>query len=198
MTFATQLASAFTPIAGVYDDASVSRALTWAQSLVQGYCDQTFDVVLGDVVTVDPAPYRSAMLPQGPVLNVSQVQGLLPPAAGSTATGLVWTTLTNFAWASDTGLIYDTTGQPGVSWTGPSWPWIKRGLKVTYDHGYSVIPQGLVDVAARFAQQYLENPTLQMHRRVGDVEARFSGSAGVVINVLDKAILDRYTDVGVG
>jgi hypothetical protein len=37
-----------------------------------------------------------------------------------------------------------------------------------------------------------------MHRRVGDSEARFSGSAGVRVNELDKQILDNYVDIGVG
>lgn len=198
MTYSTQLAAAFTPIAAVYDDASVVRALSWAQSFVQGYCDQTFDLVTGDVVTIDPVSYRSAMLPQYPVVNVSKVEGLLPPAAGSSSTGFAWTTLSNYRWSSDTGLIYDTTGEPGVSWAGASWPWVKRGLRVTYDHGYATVPQGLVDVSCRVAQQYLENPTLQMVRRVGDTESRFSGSSGVVVNILDRAILDRYVDLGVG
>lgn len=193
MTFATQLAAAFTPIAAVYDSASVSRALSWSESFVQSYCDQTFDLVTGDVAVIDPKPYRTALLPQVPVVSVTSVQGLLP-VGGS---GFTWTALTNFAVVPSTGLIYDTTGEPGVSSSGPSWPWVPGGLKVTYDHGYATIPQPLVDAGCRFAQQYLENPALTMQRRTGDTEARYSGSVGLVLNQFDKRILDRYVDVGV-
>jgi hypothetical protein len=44
------------------------------------------------------------------------------------------------------------------SWTGFSWPWLAASLQVTFSHGFEEIPQGLINVACRFAQQYLENP----------------------------------------
>jgi hypothetical protein len=219
MTFASQLASAFTPIAAVYDQASITQALSVGQSAVENYCNQTFDLVTNDVVFIDPAGcsqanmawpwftgyepspaglmrYRYAMLPQVPVANVEMVQALLPPQ--SPGVGLVWTTLINWSFVSDTGLIYDTTGQPGTQWNlGASWPWLPGSLQVNYDHGYAVIPQDLINVAIRLAQQYLENPVLQLQRRVGDIEDRFSGSAGIPIHELDRRILDRYTDIGI-
>jgi len=197
MTFATQLAAAFTPIAAVYDGPSVTRALSEAQTFVESYCNRTFDLVTGETVYVSPQRYRSAQLPQYPVVNVTSVQGLLPPTTGSG--GLVWTDLPNFRFDADTGLIYDTTGEPGVTWTlCLSWPWLPFSLKVTYDHGYTTVPQALVDVACRLARQFLENPTSQMARKVGDTEDRFAGSKGVVLNQLDEIVLGRYTDVGIG
>ena len=194
MTFATQLSAAFTPIAGAYDNPSVGRALAWAQSFITEYCNQTFDLVTGDIAYVDPQQYRQALLPFVPVVSVSAVEGLLPAISGGP---LVWTALTNFAFVSETGLIYDTSGQPGVPVTTEalSWPWMPGSLKVTYTHGYSVIPSALIDAGCRLAQQYLENPTLKMQRRTGDQEGRFAGSSGVVLNRMDEAILGRYTDV---
>jgi hypothetical protein len=160
---------------------------------VEGYTGRTFDLVTGDVAVMDPHPHRRAMLPCYPVTAATAVQGYLPGPDG-----LTWTTLTNYAFVAETGLIYDTTGLPGVLSTScSSWPWLPGSLEVTYDHGYAVVPQGLVDVACRLAQQYLENPALQMQRRVGEQEGRFAGSAGVVITELDARILDRYTDVSV-
>lgn len=194
MTFATQLAAAFTPIGGAYDAPSVSRALSWAQSYVTEHCGREFDLVTGDVAFITPRAYRQALLPQFPVAAVTLVQGLLPAAVG----GLTWVTLTNYRFVSETGLIYDTTGEPGTTWNlGASWPHLPNSLQVTYDHGYSVIPQQLVDVACRLAQQYLENPALQMQRRTGDMEARYAGSVGVVLTQLDLRILDRYLDIGI-
>jgi hypothetical protein len=121
--------------------------------------------------------------------------GGVPPS------GMMWTPLINYAWTSDTGLIYDTTGQPGTSSTlGPSWPWLPASLKVTYDHGYSTIPTSLINVAVRFAQQYLENPALLLQREVGSFSERYAGNTGgvgIVINEFDKRIMDRYTSISI-
>jgi hypothetical protein len=195
VTFASQLSADFTPIAAVYDTPSVDRALSWAQSLVESYCNRTFDLVTGETVFISPTQYRTAMLPSFPVVNVTAVQALLPPTVGTG--GLAWTDLTNYRFVAETGLIYDTTGEPGTTWDlGLSWPWLPESLKVTYDHGYEPVPQALIDVACRFAQQYLENPAQMMQRRTGDQEGRYSGSKGVVFSELDLTILGRYMDAG--
>jgi hypothetical protein len=191
MTFASQIEAAFVPIASEYGDANTTRALTWAESFVQTYCDQQFDLAEDVTVYLDPKPYGQALLPQVPVAEVNSVQGWLPQAGG----GMGWTTLTNYKFVAETGLIYNTTGEPGTTWyvTGPSWPWLPGSLQVNYNYGYESVPQPLVDVACRLAQQYLENPTGQLQRRTGDIEDRFGGSQGVVVNELDRMILDRYT-----
>jgi hypothetical protein len=197
VTFAGQLADAFTPIAAVYDDPSIAVALMFGQTMVTNYCNQTFELVEDDIAIITPQRYRTAVLPQIPVVSVSLVEGLLP-RRDNTGSGMQWIELPNVAVVAETGLLYDTTGQPGVSWVaGPSWPQLPGSLKVTYTHGYSTIPDDLIVVAIRFAQQYLENPTLQMQRRAGDIEDRFAGSVGLVITQLDRMILGRYTDIGV-
>lgn len=207
MTFADQLADAFVPIDAVYDDPSITRALSFAKSFVEAYCNRIdtggFDLIEGDVAFVDPALHRTALLPGIPVADVTSVQGLLPGP-----TGLGWVDLPNVAFVSETGLLYDTTGQPGVpsSIHQASWPWLPGSLKVTYDHGYSTIPGGLIDCACRVAQQYLENPALKLARKVGDLQDTFFGgystganigSVGVVLNALDRSILDRFTLISV-
>lgn len=202
MTFASQLAAAFTPIGGAYDDASIAQALGWAQSFVEEYCNREpngFDLVTGDTVFIDPAPYNQALLPQIPVANVSAVQALLPnDQAGGV---MAWTSLTNYAFVSATGLIYDTTGEPGVTaGFGPSWPWLPGSLQVTYDHGFATVPSGLIFAACRFAQQYLENPSILISRDVGSFSERYAGNTGgvgVVINQFDERIMDRYTLVSI-
>lgn len=205
MTFASQLSAAFVPIQATYDDASTARALSWAQSFVESYClanddAGTFDLVTNETVYVTPQRYRTAMLPSVPVVNIESVYGLLPKVDSSIPTGqMAWVQLTNFAFVAETGQLYDTTGEPGVPWSigQRSWPHLPGSLKVTYDHGYATIPRALIDVACRFAQQYLENPTNTLMRKVGDIESRYAGSVGTVINDLDKRILDRYTEIGV-
>jgi hypothetical protein len=198
MTFASQLSAAFTPIAAVYDAASTTQALNWAQDYITSYCNQAFDLVTADVAFIDPMYHSQAFLPQVPVVNVESVQALLPPVTSIPGTAFTWQTLTNYAFVAQTGLIYDTTYEIGVQyWGSPSWPWMPGSLQVTYDHGYATIPRPLISTGVRLAQQYLENPTLQMQRRIGDSEDRYAGSAGVLLNYLDKAILDRYTIIGI-
>lgn len=195
MTFASQLAAQFAPLAAAYNSADVTQGLSWAQSLVESYCNRTFDEVTDDVVFVDPY-YGKALLPGTPVVSVSSVQGYLPsPTSG----GMAWTALTNFKYASDTGLIYDTTGLPGTVWTSctPSWPWLPGSLQVTYTHGYEVVPQPVVDVAVRLAQQYVTNPTQLVQFRTGSVEYRYSGAAGALVSEMDARVLDRYSVVSI-
>lgn len=195
MSFQAQIQAAFTPIMATYDAASVTRALTWAQSFIEAYCQRTFDTT---TVTefVDPDYSRhQAMLTNFPVATVNSILAYLPSQSG----GMGWVPITNYQVVNSTGLIYDTSLLPGVVIlpSGPTWPWLPASLQVNYTYGYATVPQGLVDVACRLAQQYLENPTLQMQRRVGDTEGRFAGHEGVSLSPMDKTILDRYSDVGV-
>jgi hypothetical protein len=199
VTFAAQLADAFTPIAAVYPEAEVTQALAWAQTFVEDYCNRGengFDVITNDTVFIDPHPYRTALLPKIPVVNVDQVQGLLP-----SPTGLTFQTLTNFRFVASTGLIYDAAHEPGTPFEiGPSWPWLPGSLMVTYDHGFETVPSGLINAAVRFAQQYLENPTLLLSREVGSFNERYAGNTGgvgVVIDMFDKMIMDRHTLISV-
>lgn len=188
------LASSSDFVSNSYDAVAVENAISWATSLIAGYCNRNFDLVTGDVVTLTPAK-NAAMLPETPVVSVASVYAYLPNTNGG---GMAWVPLTNYGWVASTGVLYDTTGLPGTHWTsGPSWPWLPGSLRVTYDHGYTTPPSELKDVCVRLAQQYLENPTLLVQRGVGDVHARFSGSAGVNVNAMDRAILDRYANVGV-
>lgn len=191
------------PLASVSDfvssfpdsDEAVQNAIEWATSVIANYCNRNFDLVTGDEVTISPSR-GAALLPETPVANVTSVYAYLPDSVNGG--GMAWIPLTNYKWVASTGILYDTTGLPGTRWTaGPSWPWLPGSLRVTYDHGYATPPKDLTNVCVRLAQQYLENPMLMVQRGVGDVHARFSGSAGVMLNALDKAILDRYANVGV-
>jgi hypothetical protein len=197
VTFATQIEEALSPLSAVsvFDPNLVTAAQSWAQSFIESYCNRTFDLVENQTVLVDPH-FGKALLPFTPVVSVSQVQGFIPdPTTGMMA----FVTLTNFIVDNDTGLIYNSSGLPGVVNTVGriTWPWLPESLQVTYSHGFSKVPQQLVDVSVRLALQYLENPSLLMLRRVGDIEYRYSGSAGLVVNDLDRRILDRFSVVSV-
>lgn len=191
----TVLASSADLIDSSYDPADIESALSWATSVIEGYCDRTFGLVTGDVVTITPRN-RGGVLPEYPVKQVTLVEAYLPSQDGQ---GMAWQAITNYWLVAETGDLYDTTGLPGTFVHGPrSWPWMPGSLRVTYDHGFDPIPTDLRDVCARLAGQYLENPRLMIERRVGDMEARFSGSNGSVFSALDLAVLSKYEKVGVG
>lgn len=187
------LASPSDLIVDGYSTDQVTAALSWATSTIEGYCNRTFDLVTGDVVTITPRA-RGGLLPHYPVVQVTLVEGYLP-----TDEGMAWVPLIHYWVVAETGELFDTThAVPRTNFAlAHSWPWWPGSLRVTYDHGYAVIPVDLRDVCVRLAGQYLENPRLMIERRVGDMEARFSGSAGVLFGQMDKSILDRYCDTGV-
>jgi hypothetical protein len=187
VTFASQLLETFTPLSANYADTDVTQSLSWAQSMVETYCNRTFDAE-SSVRTVDPANGR-ALLPDTPVTAVTLVEGWLPDGV----TGMSWKTLVNYAYNSDTGLIYDTTGLPGTVWTnlGFSWPWLPESLRVTYSHGFATVPQPLIDVAVRLVLQNLDNPYQYLEERVGQVEFRREGA----FSAMDAQILDRFSEV---
>lgn len=188
----TPLADPSDFVSSPYDEDVVEGAIDWATSVIAAYCNRNFDLVTGDQVTVTPTR-GAAFLPETPVVSVTSVHGYLPGANGMT-----WTALTNYQWVAATGLIYDTTGLPGTNWNvGPSWPWLPGSLRVVYSHGYAEPPADLRNVCVRLAQQYCENPTLMISRKVGDIETRYSSVSGAPIGPMDKAVLDRYAHVGV-
>lgn len=204
MAFADQIAATFTPISATYDDASVTLALAWAQSFVEEYCNRGpggFDL---NTVTefIDPTPHRQALIPHIPVQSVSSVQALLPPVVGGQ---LTWTTLVNYAFVRETGLLYDTTNMVGALpvYEGVplvrSWPWLPGSLQVNYTYGYETLPMALVHVACRLAQNYLENPASLLSRSIGSgFNERYGGSrSGLEISEFDQRILDRYTLVSI-
>lgn len=190
MTFQTQLVNTFDNLTTPYADADIAQTLSWAQSMVETYCNRNFDLVT-EIRTVDPSHGRG-LLPNAPVTAVTLVEGWLPDGVTG---GMTWTTLVNYAYESDTGLIYDTTGLPGTVWTsmGFSWPWLPESLRVTYSHGFATIPQPIIDVSVRLALQSLANPNQLIEGRVGQVEFR----RGAAISDMDAMILDRFSVVSI-
>lgn len=177
MTFKIQLAAEFTAIDGAYDDAAITQALSFAQSAVEGYTGRSFDQVTDDVVIIRPVSGQ-VLLPSYPVTEVTKVEGYSPK--------YVWVDLDNYELTPSIGLL-----APKVA----CWTWSQ--LRVTYTHGLDVVPDALIAVACRLAQQYLENPAQMLQRDIGEQSARYAGSKGVPLSELDRAILDRFLEVGV-
>lgn len=178
---------------GAWPDADVSAALSYASSAVEAYCERDFSYVVNDVVTIDPFPVRrSAQLPDPPVISISKVDANMRDNLGV----LSWQELTNYAWTAD-GLLYDTSGLPGVSVAAvPSWPSLPKSLRVTYTHGFQTVPQPLVDAVIKAAGSYLANPFGMTQRKAGDVESSFAVTL-IQQGGLDESLLAKYRLISV-
>ena len=176
----------------------------YASDFVRAYCGRRFDLVTNDVELVDPRIDSTGQLSQAPVVSVTSVQAFMVDPTGNYA----WQALTNFGWDTR-GLLYDTTRirtlttpTPLVPW--PSWPFLPQSLRVTYTHGYSVIPADIQAVVTRLAGQIAANPNFTQSRKVGDVAAVYGstlmskGSTLITLRDTDAAILDRYKVIEVG
>lgn len=171
-------------IKGGYEPADVDAALSWASAQVEAYCERQFAYVEDDVVTVTPFRNRTALLPNPPVVSVSLVEAWLPRDGV-----MAWVPLANYQCGPD-GLIYDTSGLPGVAVDYPSWPLLPHSLRVTYTHGFETIPQPVAEAVIRAAAGYLENPWNVSEKRVDDVALRWSVSNPA--SQVDDVLLAAY------
>lgn len=173
----------------------------YASGVVRSYCNQQFDYVTNDLVTIDPRPNGTAQLPQSPVISISQVQAYMP---GGPSGAWNWQTLTfpqQYGWTAR-GLIWDASRiNPPINpvlptwleWPWPTWPWLPGTLQVTYTHGYQTIPAEIQAIVLRIAAQVASNPLFLQSKKVGEDAVVFgSFPGGMTLRDTDKAILDRY------
>lgn len=190
MTIAVDVSQVPAFLRGSLADADVEFALSWASHAVEAYCERDFSYYASETVLVDPFPAsRSAQLPNPPVLGIASVEGYFRDSTGA----LSWQSLDNYGWTTE-GLLYDTSGQPGVQVVAvPSWPALPKSLRVTYSHGFEYVPGAVVDATIKAAAGFLANPLNLISRKTGDVEYGWSvsmmQSAGVA---LDEALLAKY------
>lgn len=167
------------------EDADVTYALMVASAAVEAYCERSFAAQVGDVVTVNPRSDRSADLPNSPVTAVTKVEAWLPRNGA-----MLWLEIHNYAFTAD-GLIYDTSGLPGIQYDGlPSWPVLPKSLRVTYDHGYAEIPEAVAAAVIKAAGDFLANPERLQRFRVDDVERQWFDDKGN--SVVDGSLLANY------
>jgi len=160
---------------------AVTAAVEWASSAVEAFCGRHFAVVTDDVVLVSPRQ-ATALLPDPPVTDISLVEGWLPRDGT-----MQWIELDDYAFTAE-GLVYDTTGLPGVTRNYTyTWPVLPRSLRVTYTHGYSTLPQPVADAVIKAAGAYLANPDGLIQRTVDDVTYRWDMGGA-----LDDTLLGSY------
>jgi len=224
-------------IVGSHSEREVQFALDFATRLAESYCERSFARKPMDTFKLNPyfshirampaiapmasygsypgygisfsaygSPYvGTGLIPDPPINAVYQVMAWMP--LSDLDGGMGWTELNNFQWSED-GLIWDTSGMPGIAQSDagplPSWPHTPRSLKVTCDHGYVLpgdsqtgdappLPQGLIDTIIKGAAQVLVNPADIASYSAGIISMNFHSlvnpSAG---GILDAEALAPY------
>jgi len=128
-------------------DASALLILEIASGMVRDHLELngwSLDAVTADVVLLDPINGQSAFLPL-PVTAVTLLE---------TFDGTVWTTAdpTTYTVSKRLGII------SALPWTGVSWPYLPETWRVTYDHGFAVLPSSILGVVLGVAARAWANP----------------------------------------
>lgn len=174
-----------------YDADTATDAVSFASSLVRGYTGQYISEVAGDVALVTSAGF-SATLPQMPVTAIASVEVKSIGLDGTVS----WSPITAYDWLPN-GTLYCTVPlQYNVMGGPPAWPVdeLPGGLRVTYTHGFAVIPTDLHDIVLTIAGDHLTNPSIRRTRyKVGQKDEGWASAAAGVFTPYERAILDRYS-----
>jgi hypothetical protein len=168
-----------------YDVATLDQALSKASSTIRAYTGQELDYWVGDVVVLTPRPGSVVYLPQLPVQAVSLVEILTPDYVTGVDT---WTSLVGGYRFNAHGAVYLTRSLA-------TWPTGWDTVRVTYDHGYHVIPEPIRYVCLELAARSLDNPYKDSSRRTDVLQTdMFSRSAkDVTMRDTERETLSRYT-----
>lgn len=135
-------------------NAQVQQALNAACQEIRDYCNQQFDLITADQIEVHGTGRSTLVLPEVPVVAVNTVTINLGLPTEVDVTG--------FRIDKPSGVLYRPPFDPTTGWCGiPAyWPLGFLNVTVDYDHGYDPVPEGLIDVAVRFAKEKIDaNPS---------------------------------------
>lgn len=158
------------------DPGQAAMAIRRASARVRKYCRQEITLVENDTVTL-PGGSRILRLPQRPVI-VDDTHPL---------TVVELFGVSNQEYAALEGRDFTRIGSEltrGEQWWAPNrlmgWPfmrpmgiWADR-VRVTYSHGYSEVPDDIVDVVCDLAQMSLTNPQGLRSESIDDYSRTFA------------------------
>lgn len=164
-------------------DASALLYLQIASGMVRDYLQQKITAVAAEVALVNPAPGYgfSVFLPEMPVTNVSLVETL-----DNTVTPAVWKAAdpTTYTVNLATGVV------AALPWTGVIWPTNPGSWRITYDHGFATVPDGLMGVTVSVAAREYTTPAGVDLERVGGYQVKYDIGGG--FTDLEQKTLNRY------
>lgn len=176
-------------------DPFVLVCIEGATEAVQRYCRQQFVLVTDDTVIVDGSGSDTLLLPETPVLDVSEVifdvdldgsRILQGPSFGSNA---------EYDFTLESGLLVKRRGEfvlfeDRFNASFGTWPLRRRSVQVTYTHGYAVIPPAVKMVALVAAARGVSQDGAEQER-TGAYLARYAGQPAE-LTAGEKRVLDQF------
>jgi len=178
------------------DPAQAAMALRRASARVRKHCRQEFTLVENETVTL-PAGGRVLYLPQRPVviddthpLTVVELFGIsnqeYEAVEGRDFTRVGSQLTRGEAWWAPTRLM-------GWPYMRPQGIWAQR-VRVTYSHGYSEVPDDVVDIVLDLASMSMTNPQGLRSESIDDYSRTFGGETigGPQLSADQKEALRPY------
>ena len=166
-------------------DASALLILDIASGMVRDYLQQEVTAVAADVALMDPINGFVVVLDELPVTAVTLVETF-----DNTVTPGVWTTAdpTTYSVSKRTGVI------TALPWKGVTWPALPETWRVTYNHGFAVVPMSIVGVVLGVAAREWSNPgSVVDMERIGGYQVKLHMEANGYTPLEEKA-LARYVN----
>ena len=178
------------------DATQAAVALRRASARVRKYCRQELTLVENDTVTL-PGNGRVLWLPQRPLV--------LDDAHPLTVVELFG--ITNVEYTALEGRDFTRVGSQltrGEAWWAPTrlmgWPWMRpqgvwaQRVRVTYSHGYSDVPDDVVDVVLDLAAMAMTNPQGLRSESIDDYSRTFASETigGATLSDGHREILAPY------
>jgi hypothetical protein len=151
--------------------------LDLASNMVRDFLQQELDYTVDDVVLLDPVG-TTVFLPELPVASVSLLE-----------------TFNAGAWTAADPASYTVNARTGVvsalPYSGVTWPGAPASWRVTYTHGFSVIPPAIIGVVLGVAARMYASPVSVDSERIGGYQVKYS-SLDEGFSAIEKAALGRY------
>jgi hypothetical protein len=175
--------AAFTQETIADTDAGAQLMLTVASGMVRDYLQQTITAVTGDVLLTEFLPgTATVLLPEWPITAVSLVEMF---------DGLAWSTVapTSYAVSRRIGAL---VGRDGLI----TWPTDYETLRITYDHGFALVPDSLVGVCLGVAGRAYTSPISIDLERIGAYQVKYTIEREG-FSPLELIALNRYREARV-
>lgn len=180
------------------------RALEDASALVQGYTNRSFGLVEDEEVVLHGSGTQTLLLPEFPVLEVTDVTLL---DSDGTMTTLVFWGAGPWGGATNPSIYYRLVAQQGILVRVDCiWPKGYANVLVTYTHGYAVIPDGIkaatCEIAARLeaTTASVGSSGLVTSETVGNYSVTYGDTGGGAVDSSgltadERAMLDPFRQV---
>lgn len=178
------------------DPAQAAMAIRRASARVRKYARQQFTLVENETITL-PGNGRILRLPQRPIVVDDTHPLAIVELFG----------IGNEEYAALEGRDFTRIGTEltrGEQWWAPTrlmgWPWLRpqgiwaQRVRVTYSHGYTEVPDDVVDIVLDLAQMNMTNPQGLRSESIDDYQRVFASETigGALLTADHEAALRQY------